>query len=310
MSSIFDNVLPIFILMILGKIIKSYWLTSDEFWRGTEKLSYFLLFPCALFNYISQADLNSQVTANVALLLICATLIVGLGLIVYKRKEKIDGAIFTSMLQGSIRYNNYMFFGVGGALYKEPGLAIIAIIALYLIVFTNVASILAFNFFIDQQEDSHYFDKYLSLIKKLTLNPMIFTSIIALLLNKFEVQIGASLSKLISNMAGAALTMGIITVGSGLQLSLNKINQIKPVLVTTLCKLLIMPLLTYFLTTFAGITGLPKEIALLYSCMPCATTSYILSKQLGGDSELMATIITFTTVFSVFSLSFLMYILV
>ncbi len=310
MIAILDNALPIFMMMILGKIIKSYWLTSDEFWRGIEKLSYFLLFPCALFNYIVNADLNSNDTLHVVLILMCSSAILGVLLLLYRKNQNIDGKIFTSVFQGSIRYNNYMFFGLGGALYKDAGLSIIAIIALYMIVFTNIASILSFNAFVKKEEDSDYFSKLISLIKKFTLNPMIFTSILALIFNKFDIKIGTSLNKLLINLSSSALTMGIITVGSGLQFSLQNTDQFKPIFIATLSKLFILPLITYGLLFFASIQGLPREIALLYSSLPCATTSYILSKQLGGDSELMATIITFTTIFSVLSLSFLMYILV
>jgi malonate transporter len=309
MIGIFDSILPIFLIMIIGKIIKTYWLTSDEFWRGTEKLSYFLLFPCALFNYIVDADLNSRQTINVVGILILATGLLAIILLIYKKGSTIKGPAFTSIFQGSLRYNNYIFFGVGGELYSEAGLRIIAIIALYMIVFTNAISILIFNTYLDNNKNGDYFDKLLALLKKFTLNPMIFASILALIFNKFGIQIGVSLKNLLQSMANSALTMGIITVGSGLRFSINADN-LRAILMTMLNKLIILPLITFILLSAFEVTSTTKAIAMLYSGLPCATTSYVLSKQLGGDSELMASIITFTTFFSVLTLSFLMYILV
>jgi len=302
--------LPIFLLMALGKIIKIYWLTSDEFWRGVEKLSYFLLFPCALFNYIASADLGSSEILSVVAILIGASCILACGLIIYKKRFDISGQIFTSIFQGSIRYNNYMFFGIGSALYNQSSLSLISIVALYLIVFTNAASILAFSLFLKLEQNGHYLDKIISLVKKFTLNPMIFASIAALIFNKMEMKFSVSISKLLDNLSNSALTMGIITLGSGLTFSIGKTEQFKPIIITSICKLLILPLLTYAMLCAFHIEGIPREIGLLYSALPCATTAYILSKQLGGDHELMASIITFTTVFSILSLSFLMYILV
>jgi predicted permease len=246
MLNIFDSILPIFLVMIIGKIIKTYWLTSDEFWRGTEKLSYFLLFPCALFNYIVEADLNSYLVINVVGLLIFATAILASILIIYKQRAKINGKVFTSIFQGSLRYNNYIFFGVGGALYGEVGLSIIAIVALYMIVFTNVISILAFNMYLDSNKSGDYFERLFALLKKFTLNPMIFASLLALLFNKLDIQIGISLKKLLQNLANAALTMGIITVGSGLKLFVN-IDNLRPMLITVVNKLLILPFITFML---------------------------------------------------------------
>jgi malonate transporter len=308
MISIFDSILPIFLAMIIGKIIKTYWLTSDEFWRGTEKLSYFLLLPCALFNYIVDADLSSREVINVAGILILATGILASALLIYKKRSAVKGPIFTSIFQGSLRYNNYIFFGIGGALYAEAGLRIVAIIALYMIVFTNVISILAFNMYLNNNKNGDYFERLLALLKKFTLNPMIFASILALIFNKFDIQIGVSLKKLLQNMANSALTMGIITVGSGLKFTINADN-LRAISITTLNKLIMLPLITFVLLSAFEVTATTKSIAMLYSGLPCATTSYVLSKQLGGDSELMASIITFTTFFSVLTLSFLMYIL-
>jgi len=50
-------------------------------------------------------------------------------------------------------------------------------------------------------------------------------------------------------------------------------------------------------------------MAILYSALPCASTSYMLSKQLGGDADSMARIITATTVLSLLFLPLVVYIL-
>jgi predicted permease len=310
MINIFDTILPIFLLLTIGKIMKTYWLTSSEFWRGMEKFSYFILFPSAIFNYIVHADLNSRQVLGVVSILILASSIVLCGLWLYKKHYAINGKVFTSMVQGSIRYNNYMFFGIGSMLYKDEGLSMMAIVALYLIVFTNVVSILAFNIFVEKDSEGDYFENMVALIKKFTLNPMICASLLALTFNQCEIKIGASLTNLLKNLSSSALSVGIITVGSGLVLSFRTKEQLNSIVVSATSKLFVLPIITYLLLTMFKIDGMLKEIALLHSCMPCATTSYVLSKQLNGDYELMASIITVTTIFSVLSLSILMYILV
>jgi predicted permease len=309
MIAIFNSTVPIFLLMLIGAIIKRYWLTAEEFWRGMEKLSYFLLFPCAIFSYIIAVDLKDNQITEVVSLLILATCIVGSFLIIYQKQYGIKPKVFTSVFQGGVRYNNYIFFGIGEALYQAPGLSLIAIVAVYMIVFTNVISILVFNIFLERSQGSDYFNKLFNLIKKFTLNPIIFASILALVFNKFEIQIGVSLNNLLQNLSNAALPMGLITVGSALKLSINDSDQLKLIFVTIGAKLIMMPVTTYILLELFQIDGIIAEIGLLYSCLPCASTSYILSKQLGGDADLMASIITFTTIFSILSLSFLMYVL-
>ncbi len=70
---------------------------------------------------------------------------------------------------------------------------------------------------------------------------------------------------------------------------------------------MILPIITYIILTLLGVSGTPKAVGMLYSGLPCASTAYILAKQLGGDTDLMASIITVTTVISVFTLSIILY---
>jgi hypothetical protein len=100
----------------------------------------------------------------------------------------------------------------------------------------------------------------------------------------------------------------MLNVGAGLKFILSTSN-LKQILLTSAVKLLIFPIVTVVVLSIMSITGMAKSVGILYSCLPCASTAYVLSRQLGGDPDSMASIITFTTVLSLISLSLLMYIL-
>lgn len=117
MYSVFYNVLPIFIIALLGSVIRRKWLTSDEFWRGLEKLSFYVLFPMVLFEYSIKVDLNSSEFLRLTIALIIANLLVAGMLIYFQIKKSYDKVQFTSVFQGATRYNNYIFFAVGAALF-------------------------------------------------------------------------------------------------------------------------------------------------------------------------------------------------
>ena len=48
------------------------------------------------------------------------------------------------------------------------------------------------------------------------------------------------------------------------------------------------------------------HVAILYAAMPTAGNAYILARQMGGDAEVMASIITVTTLVSVISITLVM----
>ena len=56
--------------------------------------------------------------------------------------------------------------------------------------------------------------------------------------------------------------------------------------------------LTLLLLTFMEIEDIRRSVAVLFSAVPCAVSSYILAGHLNGDKELMATIITVETLAS------------
>ena len=101
MYNVFYNVLPIFLIALLGSVIKRKWLTSDEFWRGLEKLSFYILFPTAIFEYSSKIDLNSSEFIKLTTALISSTLIVSIMLVLYQTPK-----ILSPKLNLSLKLNS------------------------------------------------------------------------------------------------------------------------------------------------------------------------------------------------------------
>lgn len=65
-----------------------------------------------------------------------------------------------------------------------------------------------------------------------------------------------------------------------------------------LCK----PLIAWGLGTSLGLSGIPLSVAVLLFSVPTAPSACILSRQMGGDHDSMAEIITVQTCLSFFTL--------
>lgn len=309
MHSVFYSVLPIFFITLIGSIIKRKWLTSDEFWHGLEKLSFYLLFPAVLFEHISKIDLVSLEVLKLVLALIISTLLISVGLVFYQVKKSYDRIQFTSVFQGATRYNNYIFFALGSALFGDEGLTIVATISPYMIVLTNLTSVIAFAYYIPKRASGiSRKASFLLIGKSIISNPLIIASIIGFVFNYFQVALNPGIKNTIQSLADSALAIGIIIVGASLKFKIEQ-EHIRQIFFTSSIKLILMPITTFIILWFMSISGTARSVGVLYSCLPCASTSYILSRQLGGDPETMSSIITFTTIFSILSLSILMYIL-
>ncbi|MDC0864929.1 AEC family transporter [Rickettsiaceae bacterium] len=310
MYNVFYSVLPIFLIALLGSVIRRKWLSSDEFWRGLEKLLFYVLFPAVLFEYSSKADLGSSEFLRLTIALMISTLVIAVIIVIYQEKEPYDKAQFTSVFQGSTRYNNYIFFALGAALFGDEGLKVIATISPYLLILTNITAIIAFTHYVPKGSGALTKRKsFMLMVKSIIGNPFVFASIAGVVFNYMDLTLNIAIEKTIQSLADSALAIGILIVGAGIQFRLKQ-EYLHQVMFTSAIKLALMPVVTFVVLWIMGITGVAKSVGILFSCLPCSSSSYILSRQLGGDPETMSSIITFTTIFSILSLSLLVYILV
>ncbi|PWU31090.1 transporter, partial [Pseudomonas sp. RW407] len=71
-------------------------------------------------------------------------------------------------------------------------------------------------------------------------------------------------------------------------------------------RLLAMPLLAFGAARLLGLAALETAVLVLFFALPTAPTAYVLTRQLGGDSHLMAGIITLQTLLAGASLLLVM----
>ncbi len=99
----------------------------------------------------------------------------------------------------------------------------------------------------------------------------------------------------------AALPLGLISVGAGLELaSLRRAGG--PMLLASGFKLVALPAIAAAGLLLMGVDGLTATVALMFAALPTSATSYVMARQLGGDYTLMASIITAETLFAVLTL--------
>jgi predicted permease len=102
----------------------------------------------------------------------------------------------------------------------------------------------------------------------------------------------------------ATLFVGAMLAKGGFDRS--RVN-IKEMAVIVLGKLVVMPLLFLGILRFMGdMPQLMRSIIVLQACMPSASTSPIFVRQYGGDHDLAATSVFFTTLFSIVTVPFFM----
>ncbi len=299
-----NALVPVFALILLGGGLRYLEFPGVEFWRGAERLTYYLLFPALLFlklstTVTSDLQINGLVVLLVGMLMLATLMIFLVGYIF-----KISGATFTSFYQGGIRFNTYVGLAVVNGLLGSEGLAIAAVAVGIMIPTINLLCIAVFA-----HAGSNTKKSVRSIVNNIVTNPLILACALGLAWNHLEWGLPDLLVSVLTLLSATALPLGLLAVGAGVHINALK-NASTPFFLSSVIKLLVLPVLAYMLCLLTGQDASVTVVIVILAGLPTASSAYILARELGGDSQLMAAIITGQTLLAMVSLPLVMNLLV
>ncbi|HGN1705083.1 TPA: AEC family transporter [Providencia rettgeri] len=284
---------PLFALIAMGFVLRRTSLFSTDFWPSAEKLNYFILFPALLINSLASAPLDNPKLPFLASAIFCVLGGSSLLVLLSKYLFKITIPRFGAYIQGVTRFNTYLGLAIIADLFGKEGIAIAAVIMAILVPSCNVIAVFSLTS-----------DKKISL-KQILLpiikNPLIISCLVGIVLNLSPIGLPFGSEQLLKLLSAASLPLGLICIGAALQTTTLR-KEFQPLMVSTLIRLLAMPVLAASIAHSFSLPELETVLLVIFFAIPTAPTAYILTRQLNGDSQLMAGIITLQTVLAVFTL--------
>ncbi|MDP2117572.1 MAG: AEC family transporter [Brevundimonas sp.] len=300
MSALLTGVVPVFAMIALGWGLKWRNFLTDDGWRAVERLTYFAFYPAFLIPAVWRADFAGGAAGPVALGTVGAAMVVA-GLTVLARPAlRISDPAFTSVFQGVVRWNGFVFLPVAGAVFGPTGLGVAAVAFGVLAPALNVACVLVLARWGAGQGGG-----WRLALSSLAKNPIIWACGIGAALNLAGVAKPDLVMGVFDLMGPGAIALGLITAGAGLSF---RYAASRPVLMLTVTaiKLIVLPLAMYWLTGALGGDRMAQGLALLAGASPGAAASYVMARQMGGDAPLMAGVVALTTVVSAFTIPILL----
>lgn len=289
MEHILNSLLPICLVILTGYSFKYLKFPSLDFWPLADKFTYYVLMPALLMYKLSLAKVDLSHTVNlVATSMLSIVIVLGV-LVLLNFLFKFENKAFTSIVQGGIRFNSYVLLAFVDTLYGDKGLVLAAILMAFVIPFLNILCISIFAIYTRNGKFS-----FVSFLKTIVKNPLIGACVIGGAINLSGLHLPLFAIKSLAIISNAALPMGLLSVGVGLELKYLK-HAKKELFVSSAMKLLFFPLVSYGVGLLFGLSGMSLSIAVIFGAMPTAISAYILARELGGDVSLMASIITLQT---------------
>jgi malonate transporter len=299
MLVILESILPIFLLIAAGMVLRRLPIINDAAWPGMEQLSYWFLYPSLLFVTIYNADFSGlRLDAMLAALLtgvaVMAVLMLALWPVL-RGTGLVAASEYSSVFQTSIRWNGFIALPVATKIFPPEGAAVVALAMAVIIVPINVFVIFVVMRFANRQASLG------RTLLQVALNPLVLAVCLGVILRLTPFGLYEPVNETLRLVGNAALGLGLMAIGASLRPG-DLVGMRFAIWLPVVMKLAVFPVVLVGLAMLFGLRGEPVLYLALCAAVPTAMNGYLLARQLGGDAELYAAVTTLQTAVSFFSI--------
>ncbi|SNX69585.1 auxin efflux family transporter [Bacillus oleivorans] len=145
------------------------------------------------------------------------------------------------------------------------------------------------------------------MIKELVKNPIIFTSILGLVLNIMSVDIPSVIWGPVENIANAFIAIALVTLGA--QSAYLKLNRVTfPLVLSLIGRLIVSPVIAMIFLWIFGISGTVAQALFIASSFPSSRNSALFALEYNHHPDLAAQIVLVSTLLSSLTVTIVVYV--
>lgn len=299
-----NSTLPIFLLIILGKVLKTTKIINDEFTKTADRYVFRIALPALLFSDLTENNVGSAFDGKYVLFCFSVTIfsiavLWGLTEKFMKNEEQkgafIHGSYRSSAAILGLAFINNMYDSVGMA-----PLMIIGCVPLY-----NIFAVIILTLKGDNGgKKPNMKETFINVMK----NPILLSILIALPFALLNLHFPSFVNKAIGSVANTATPLALISIGASFE-GKKALKKMKPTLLASFIKLILLASLFLPLAVFFGYRNQELMALLVMLGSPTTVSSYIMAKNTGNDGILTSSIIVLTTLLSSLTLTLWIFVL-
>ena len=290
---------PIFLIMMLGVILKRKNMLDEKSLNVMNSLIFRLFMPTLLFfNIYNMGDLSTLSFDNLKLLVyafISILIVLFLAWLIYMPNVK-DRKKLSVLIQGVYR-GNFVLFGlaIADSLYGKESLGTVSLLTAIVIPTFNVIAVILLEYYSGNEVNK------IKLIKQVFKNPLIIATLTAIVFLVLKINIPKPIYKAIGDISKIATPLAFLVLGAGLKFG-NILKNLKYLISVNILRLIGNPLITVGLGKLLGFQGIELVALLSMSACPTAVVSYTMAKEMNADGDLAGEIVATTSMLSIFTI--------
>ncbi len=296
-------VLPLLMLMAVGYVSRRLKLLDASTVSQCNSVLFKVFLAVLLFNNTRATDFENladiKILVFVAVLIVFSFLSTALFVVGVERDNRRRGV----MIQGICR-SNYALYGIPliTALFPGGNVALASLLIAVVIPLFNVFSVIALSYCGTKNV------KIGRVLLSILTNPLIIGTVLGMVFSYYSITIPSFLDSALISLGSIATPFALFILGASFEF--RKITGFLPQLITiTLGKLIVIPAIAITLAVLLGFEGVEIACIMAVFGSPVAVSSYTMAEKMGGDADLAASTVVFTSVLSIFTMFLIIWVL-
>lgn len=297
-----NTIVPIFLIVVLGWILKNKNVLDSSFFAGSDKFVFNIALPTMLFLDLVETENISSFNFKLVAFCIGGVLSVFVVLCILVPVCCRDNAKRGAAIQGIYR-SNFAILGTSVVMnmFGEAASSAIASVLPVTVITFNVLAVIALSVFAPKNKKLSTTQLLKTIILNIVKNPLIialFLGILFLLTGfKLPVILGGSLEYI----SDSTLALALMSLGANIEPKHIKESFVAAI-ISSISKTIIVPLVMVTVAALIGFRGIDLGVILILFSSPTAVSSYIMAKNMGSDHNLASQILLYTTILSVITM--------
>ena len=271
---IFLVISPVFILIILGNLLRRIGVPDLSFWHVSDKLIYWVLIPALLFHHVSQITLSSTMLANYAVVILSGLFVVTTLSFIAGKLFGYTPQIWTSVMQGAARHNAFIALAIAGSLFGNKGLALGAIFMVILIPVINIVIVSTMTSTLNQEVGNNSRPSIFDVLFELIKNPFILAIATGLVISFVGAERIIIIHETTGLLGSAALPIMLLSIGANIKIR-EISSAITPIIIASVLKLLVFPIVVFFVSKSLNLSVFETTIAVIFAAVPTLSLIHI-----------------------------------
>ena len=284
-----NAVLPLFLIMLAGFVLKRREFLDDAFFESSNKLCFYVALPCLLFLNIMRNDLTEAFDAPLILLCVGGSFAF-VGLLLLLTPLFIKDAYRRGAFLQVCFHSNSVLLGLPFIfnLVGPPGLNKAATVLAFTIPLLNALSVLVLA------ENQRQGGAGRLLLKRIALNPLIVSALLGVIGSLLPFELPLLLERPLSYVSDMAMPLALFTIGGTIHIK-GEAEKLRLALAASLLKLIVMPLAAVLIACRLGFSPIQMAVTLAIFAAPPAVSCFPVAFQMGSDHNLTSLAIVLGT---------------